>query len=344
MLIYFQMIIALALGLIASFSDFKNKKIYNKNIVIAMIISTILYSIFYKQIDAIFIKNYIINLLITVVIAFAFFYLKIWAAGDAKLFIAITYMIPFEVYELNENNYFASLYLLIIIFSLAFVYVFFETLYLFLKDKEKNKIFKMQKIEKSKVIDGCISYLMGCFIISFLNNVMYKLFFDFCCSNSELIYISNILILFFIYRITNTKKRVILLKIFLILNMIYYICFGFKTTTIDLSMYIIILLIIIYKNISEKYNYKIINIQDLKDRMILSFESVLAFYGSRVKGLPTTTDETTDSRLTKEQVNSIKRWSKTKNGSETITIVRHMPFAPFMFLGELLFFIYKVII
>ena len=76
--------------------------------------------------------------------------------------------------------------------------------------------------------------------------------------------------------------------------------------------------------------------------MILSFESVIRFYNSRIKGLPKSTTETTDSRLTEEQVESIKRWSKSKKGQETIVIVRHMAFAPFMLVGEILFFITKL--
>ena len=78
--------------------------------------------------------------------------------------------------------------------------------------------------------------------------------------------------------------------------------------------------------------------------MILSYVSILRFYSSRVRGLPKITDETTDSRITKEEVDSIKRWSKTKKGQETIEIVRHIPFAPFILLGEILFWIVKLYI
>ena len=96
-------------------------------------------------------------------------------------------------------------------------------------------------------------------------------------------------------------------------------------------------------NSENKLTYHhIIKVEDLKPRMILSFGSVLKFYSSKVKGLPKSTTETTDSRLTEEEVESIKRWSKTKKGKETIVIVRHMPFAPFMLAGEILFFILKL--
>ena len=123
MLVYIQSIIAIILGIVSSITDFKNKKIYNKNILIAVGLSVLTYLIFLKQIEIAYIKNYTINLVISIVISFLFFYLKIWAAGDAKLFLAIVFMIPFEIYEVETKNLFPALILLIMIFSIAFLYV-----------------------------------------------------------------------------------------------------------------------------------------------------------------------------------------------------------------------------
>ena len=51
MLPYIQSIIAIILGIVSSITDLKNKKIYNKNILIALIISAISYAICSKQIE-----------------------------------------------------------------------------------------------------------------------------------------------------------------------------------------------------------------------------------------------------------------------------------------------------
>ena len=83
-----------------------------------------------------------INLFISGIIAFLFFCFKIWAAGDAKLFLAIILMIPYEIYEVEKSNIFPALYLLILIFSVAFIYVVIETIYLLIKDEEKIKKIK----------------------------------------------------------------------------------------------------------------------------------------------------------------------------------------------------------
>ncbi len=343
MLVYIQTLIAIALGVVSSITDFKNKKIYNKNIIIAVGLSGLTYLIFFKQIENL--QSYLINLIISIIISFIFFYLKIWAAGDAKLFLAIVFMIPFELYEVSDKNIFPALILLIMMFSIAFIYVVFETFYLWGKDKDRLNKIQITNIDKTKVKDFILQYFMGYFIILFINKIALKFFMEFKINNGGLMLLCNMLVLIFTYRmIKGKKKSLIATSVFAILNFIYYVLFGLQIYSLNIKMLIIVLIILIFRTISEKYNYEEIKIIDLKPRMILSYESVIKFYSSRVKGLPKTTTETTDSRLTETEVESIKRWSKTTKGQDTIIIVRHMPFAPFIFVGEVLFFILKLLV
>lgn len=343
MLVYIQSIIAILLGIVAAITDFKDKKIYNKNVLIAITASILSYFIFYKQIETMYIKNYLINLLISVVISFLFFYFKIWAAGDAKLFFALIIMIPFEIYEVPTSNVFPALYLLIMIFCTAFIYVVLETIILWIKDNEKFEQLKVSKLQTEELKELIIQYFMGYFVILFINNISFKIFPEFTMGNGGLMLLGNMLILIFVYRvIRETKKSLTTIIIFVIANVIYYAIFGFEIGLIDIKLFALVLVIMIFRRISEKYNYEEIKVDDLKPRMILSFGSVLKFYGSRVKGLPQTTTETTDSRLSQEEVDSIKRWSKTARGKETVVIVRYMPFAPFILIGEILFWILRL--
>ena len=343
MLIYIQSLIALFLGIVSTVSDFKNKKIYNKYIIIGVIVSLITYIIFFKQIEKEFLISFIINFIISFIISFAFFYIKIWGAGDAKLFIAIVFMIPYEMYEVNENHFFASMYLLIYIFSIAFVYVFLETIVLFITDNQKFSNIKTKKITKNEVMGIIIDYING-FLFSMLFNIFFSILLNnYFEQNRELIYITNILMLVFFYRIINTRKRKnIALIVLLTLNLISVFINGSIIFNINIPIMIVVFLMIIYRNISEKYNYRTIKIEELKERMILSFDSVIPFYNSRIKGLPMYTDESTDFRLSKEEVESIKKWSRSKKGLPIITIVRHLPFAPFILSGEILFFLIKL--
>lgn len=342
MLIYIQCIIAVILGVVSTITDFKNKKIYNKNIIYALMASLFIYIVLWKQITVQYITNYCINIIISVIISFSFYYFKIWSAGDAKLFLAIIIIIPYNIYNVEKTNLFPALYLLIIIFSIGFFYVVLETLVLWVKDKKRIQVFKL-KIKNIKQI--IINYFMGYFVILFINNITLKFVPDFRINNGGLMLICNMLILFFLYRIIKGKRKaLIIMSLFLIANLTYYFIFGLRIYAINLKMFVFVLSIMLFRSFAEKYNYEEIRIENLKPRMILSFESVLKFYSSRVKGLPHSTDETTDSRLTTNEVNSIKRWSKTKKGQDTIIIVRHMPFAPFILVGEIIFFIFRLFI
>lgn len=342
MLIYIQCIIAVILGVVSTITDFKNKKIYNKNIIYALMASLFIYIVLWKQITVQYITNYCINIIISVIISFSFYYFKIWSAGDAKLFLAIIIIIPYNIYNVEKTNLFPALYLLIIIFSIGFFYVVLETFVLWVKDKKRIQIFKL-KIKNIKQI--IINYFMGYFVILFINNITLKFVPDFRINNGGLMLICNMLILFFLYRIIKRKRKtLIIMSLFLIANLTYYFIFGLRIYSINLKMFVFVLSIMLFRSFAEKYNYEEIRIENLKPRMILSFESVLKFYSSRVKGLPHSTDETTDSRLTTNEVNSIKRWSKTKKGQDTIVIVRHMPFAPFILIGEIMFFIFRLFI
>ena len=249
-------------------------------------------------------------------------------------------MIPFEIYEVSTANFFPGIYLLIIIFTVAFAYVVIETIYLWIKDKEKFKMFKDKKFDVKEFL---INYFLGYFIVLFINNIILKFFYEFRINNGALVLLSNMLILTFVYMVVKERNYTIIISaIFLLANIIYYILFGFQMYSINLKMFVLVLIIMAFRDIAEKYNYEEIRIEDLKPRMILSYGSVLNFYGSRVKGLPQSTTESTDSRLTSDEVESIKRWSKSKKGKDTIVIVKHMPFAPFILCGELIFFIVKL--
>lgn len=74
--------------------------------------------------------------------------------------------------------------------------------------------------------------------------------------------------------------------------------------------------------------------------MILSSVSTMMMSSSKVKGLPGISSESLKDRLTEDEAESVRRWGKTKNGQETVTILKKIPFALFLVLG---FFVYLII-
>lgn len=342
-LIYIQSILIIILCLISSLTDFKHKKIYNKYLFMYASISSVVYLIFFRYIDINNIMPYVFNLIITVVLSYMFYTYKIWAAGDAKLFITITYMIPYELYEVTNKVLFPTLYLLIIIFGTAFISIVIESIFLLITRKKTIK--KELNIEKYSIKNFINNYVEGFLILNLINTINFMYFKDFYINNILFIYLLNMVILFFVYKISEKKNiRTIITLIALLFNIILVFCNSFTFVGFNYKSTLIVFLIIVLKDLCNKYNYEEIKIDELKPRMILSLSAIIDFYGSNVKNLPHSTTEDTDSRITEIEVDSIKRWSKTKKGKETIVIVRHLPFAPFILIGTIVYFIFRLFV
>ncbi|MBR2786175.1 MAG: hypothetical protein IKD76_01545, partial [Clostridia bacterium] len=68
MLVYIQSGISIILSIISSITDFKDKKIYNKNIIVAIGFSAITYIVLREQIEIEYVRNFMINLIISIII------------------------------------------------------------------------------------------------------------------------------------------------------------------------------------------------------------------------------------------------------------------------------------
>lgn len=355
-LIYYVTSISLLffLGILTSITDIIYFKIFNKHLFLISICALILILFYYfypliikEKIDYNLIVKYAINLIIGLFISVIFYSLKIWAAGDSKLFSLFLLLIPYKLFSNKSNIIFPGINILVLIFSLAFIYVIFESIYLFFKGiKSSGKDFKniinfLKKINSMKIIVFILRYIFA-YLFSNLVFGLLEHFFPYLYNNNYLlIMLVFIFVLMGILKIMGNKIYiysifVFSLVAFYVLNLI--INFNFQNVfTFDYKILLIILSLILIRFLVSKYNYLVIPSNDVKEKMILSLEAILEFRNSRIKGLPQYTDESTSFRLSEEEVNIIKKWGISKKGQQTIKIVRHLPFAPFIFLGTLLY-------
>jgi len=133
------------------------------------------------------------------------------------------------------------------------------------------------------------------------------------------------------------KKWILVICVYL-LNIGIGLFFRFLPFSLNPENYIMVVVLLIFQMTIKTILYEEIKIADLKKGMILSTISSMMMQNSRVRGLPSVSTEDLKSRLTEEQVNSICRWSKSRK-IETITIVRKIPFAIFIFSGFLSYFV-----
>ena len=99
------------LGTITSYTDIKYKKAYNRQLFVFLIIGIGI------QIASVAIKDVSwkatsFNILLTVITSIIFYWTKIWAAGDSKLYIAMVLLISHPLYMVAESVYFPAFYCL----------------------------------------------------------------------------------------------------------------------------------------------------------------------------------------------------------------------------------------
>jgi hypothetical protein len=121
----------LALGLITSYQDIKFGKIRNKWIILALVYVILTYAVlimFYSlkgTISPTYLAELGTNFIFTIMVGFGLWYFRIWTAGDGKLFIAYSALLPLSVYSNGYQKWIPSFTLLSNIFIPSLVIIIF---------------------------------------------------------------------------------------------------------------------------------------------------------------------------------------------------------------------------
>ena len=322
-----------------SYTDWKRFKIYNKTILFAFIPSIVFVIIYYIRYPDYF-TVFITNMVSAFVIGIVFFALKIWGAGDSKLWIFINFLYPGKYYLMTRYMLFPSMIVLMFIFVEAFVYVVGESVYIRLLKKDIGIGERKITVDKNWIINLTFSMAVLSFIYSLLGYILKEYF--------EANQVFFALIGFALSMKLTTIKRKAKLVVIMILLPSFFVLLFMTNQTPDLRMYLLSLLLILLSqwglHFADKYNYMWIPTSSVKCGMILSIISVQMMLGSRVKGLPRFTDETTKCRLSEAEADAVRRWERSKTGKEYVMIVRYIPFAVFMLIGIISYLAWEMII
>ncbi|MBW2998603.1 prepilin peptidase [Candidatus Woesearchaeota archaeon] len=139
-------------GIYLSYYDHKHSKIPNKAILLGLLSGLITHIIFFD----IFV---FLNLFISTIIGFLLWKLKFWSAGDGKLFILISFLIPLNYYP---NQHYEPLTLLINSFFPIFLFLLIMSLF-------KIKKLKFEKFEFWKLILSFTAIIGFSYLFNYLN-------------------------------------------------------------------------------------------------------------------------------------------------------------------------------
>lgn len=320
-----------------SYTDFKNGIIENRVLVISGAVCCALNIIYYTVFARDNAISFLIDFTFLVVISIGMYALNLWAAGDSKLLFLVVFAIPSRLYSTGSGAA-PAIYIVVFTFSISFVYVVIESVVMSIRRKEKLRLLPFKGIGRFlKNYVTIIAYILA------VNYLVALTFPTFVGENASLIAIADLFLSIIIYKYPVFFKLpsiCIAAAVSLGTVIIYDVKYGFDMPNPLVYGYIAVVLLL--RTMAERYNYATIPTANVKAGMILSIQTVLAMAPSRVAGLPRMTTEDMRSRLTVEEAAAVVRWGTSKNGSDTVAIVRKIPFAIFITLGALSFIIFRL--
>ena len=316
-------------------TDIKNGLIENRVLAYSAIIGAIINIIYYAIYASDLAMLFVINLVISSFVAVLFYTYHIWAAGDSKFLALSVFLIPMRLYDMN--GYAPAIWIIILIFSAAYIYIIIESVYLSIKDKKliqlNNVKFNAFAFMRQYII--CSAYIL-------IFNWICNFFFDaFIYDNTLLVAFADLIIILSVCSISIFKRKWII-GIVILFDIILYSINHFGIVGLDVRVLMLTGIVIVLRMIADKYNYREIDTSTVKKGMVLSYATIITFSKSKVVGLPNTTTEDLRSRISESEAQSILRWKDSKYGNETITIVRKIPFAIFISIGTIVFIILRV--
>lgn len=312
-------------------SDLQSGIIYNKVLVIflgmAVVIDVVYYGIFVRNLF----WNFLLNFVIVSAVSLYLFFSHSFAGGDCKMMIILALLFPARFYwGLGNSN-------ITLVFAIAFA-IFAGYCYLL-----ANSIWAIVTKKALVTFDYVKEYLLN-FLKSYVAAMVYiSLFNQLIMWISDWgfnvnIWVIRILCLFVAWcigRYPVFKKWIVFVPTIciLIVSSLFTRIIPFS---LNLENYVLVLVLLVCQMTIKTTIYEKIEVEQLKKGMILTTFSSLLMQASITKGLPGVSTEDLKSRLTNEEIESIKIWAKATH-TESLTIVRKIPFAIFISIGIILY-------
>ena len=336
-LIVLSILSAASLGILTTYTDIRYHKARNKHLLIFAVLGVMI-----QNANCILFPDTILlsleNIILTFAVSVAFYALKIWAAGDAKLFSVMVMLMPYCMYKESFHMSFPAFFTLGATFSVALLFVLVESVLLFVRDcKRHNKVSIAQLLPKPTK-ETLLSWLMAYLAVDTIDNVLRYQWSERFSENSYLLVLFNLLFANAVLSLIKTsRKKMIALACFLALRIILALFAGFTFSIPSLWNILIVLVILFLRQFTGRYNYRMIPTASATEGQVLSQSTVALFLMAQMEGLPIHTDENTRCRLSHEEAEAIRKWGTTKIGKGSVVIVRNIPFAPFIFAGNMIF-------
>lgn len=319
--------LAACLCIICTRSDVREGVIYNKILVAFSAAAVLIDCIYYGYFARDLLLDFLLNLLIVSVVILYLFYSHSFAGGDCKMTIVLALLYPARYYLVYGNS------ILTLVFAIGFA-IFAGYIYLLVSS---IKAIVTKKVEFT--FDYAKRFLSN-FLKSYFSAMVYIVLMNcllILCDRLGVIinvWVSRCICMMVAWCV---GRYAIFKKLFLLVpTLIVAIVLSVATKTMPISLnpenYTLVLILLFCQMTIRTTIYEKVQVDQLKKGMILTTFSSVLMQTSITKGLPSVSTEDLKSRLTADEIESIKIWAKATH-TEELTVVKKIPFAIFISIG-----------
>lgn len=325
--------LAACLCVICTRSDVREGIIYNKILVIFTAAAGLIDSVYYGFFARDLLCDFLLNLVVISAVSLYLFYSHSFAGGDCKMTIVLALLYPARCYLAYGSSIVTLVFAIALAVFAGYVYLLVNSIKAIMTKKVKFTF----EYAKNFLYNFIKSYISAMVYIVLLNCAF--MLFD-----RLGIYINIwasrcvcMLVAWGVGRYPVFKKWFLLIPTFIAVVVISVI-----TQIVPISLnpenYALVLVLLLCQMTIRTTIYEKVRVDLLQKGMILTTLSSVLMQTSITKGLPGVSTEDLKSRLTIEEIESIKIWAKATH-TEELTVVKKIPFAVFVSIGFLSYFI-----
>ena len=321
-------------GVLVSVSDIRVGVIRNRMLAIFSIMAVIIDIIYYVFFTREMFLYFALNIVLVIIICLILFFTHSLAGGDCKLIPVMTLLYPAGGYLIYKKS------LITMFFPICFA-ILYGYIYLLMTSLIRIS-FGKAKLERKDIRNFLMNYFKSYGIayayIALINlclNIFGKLFFK----------IPTVVFFAVCFAVAWASGKIKILRkipsliIVICIDIVLAIIFKIIPVSLNPGTYIFIAFLILCQMTIRTVLYETIKTEEVKKGMILSLFSSMLMQNSRIADLPSISSEDLRSRLTEKEAESVRRWGQSKKGHQEITIVRKIPFAVFIFMGFITYFV-----
>lgn len=325
--------LAACLCFVCTKSDLQEGLIYNRILLYfslaAAIIDVIYYGIFARDIFL----DFILNFLVVAFISLYLFFSHSFAGGDCKMTLALSLLFPARFYIVYGTSNTTLVFAIGFAIFAGYIYLLVSSVHAIIT----KKVEVSAEYIKSYLLSFIKSYVVAMTYIALLNCLL--LHFE-SRGIGISIWLSRCFCLMAAWCV---GKYSIFKKWYLFVPALGgVVVFSLFTQMAPISLtpenYTLVLVLLFCQMTIKTTIYEKVGVDQLKKGMILTTFSSVLMQSSITKGLPGVSTEDLRSRLTLDEIESIKIWAKATH-TEELTIVKKIPFAVFISIGFLSYLI-----